>query len=418
MSKNKHGDLFNISLTEVIIILFFVLLLYAFYSIDKVNIEKADLGKKVESLIKQKAVVEEKKADIEAERDTAIRIIEESDIPISQGKLQIELTRENNELKREIRKLEEEIDSLSPEVKPNPESPRIAEVDETLDENGTGNCRDGGNWIQPKCNDYCWQIDEDLNKRKFDYLIDIGVCNSSIVVQRSEWLEKRESNFLVVDGALELVNSNFVSREELYEYLDMIKEPGFIKEPKQCFHMARLISLENVSGDLWNKNGREIRERLGTTDYTASIPGHKRLKERFQSNICDLNESSITSQKQVISDTSQKQVISDQDIKPNNPVSSKASFLWDNEIDCKRAAGKRTSEFSAIFNILVTDRGRVIVQDFSIDKISVNNRLLVMDAKASMEKQRKNIKPALNSKNPEYSKIILPVKFLKDVCRR
>ena len=417
MSKNKHGDLFNISLTEIIIILFFVLLLYAFYSIDKVNIEKEVLGKEVESLNKEKAILEEKKVEIEAERDTAIRIIEESDIPISQGKLNIELTRENNELKRKNRELkrknrelEEEVDRLRPEAEPNEEIPLIAEVDETLDENGTGNCRDGGNWIQPKCNDYCWQIDEDLNKRKFDYLIDIGVCNSSIVVQRSEWLEKRESDFLVVDGALELVNSNFVSREKLYEYLDMIKEPGFIKEPKQCFHMARLIDLENVSGDLWNKNGREIRERLGTTDYTSSIPGHKRLKERFQSNVCDLNESSIKSKKQVIS-------ISDQDIKPNNTVSSKASFLWDNVIACKRSDGKRTSEFNAIFNILVTDRGRVKVQDFSFDKISNNNRLLMMDAKASMEKQRKNIKPALNSKNPEDSKIVLQVKFPKDVCR-
>ena len=188
----------------------------------------------------------------------------------------------------------------------------------------------------------------------------------------------------------------------------MIKEPGFIKEPKQCFHMARLIDLENVSGDLWNKNGREIRERLGTTDYTSSIQGHTRLKERFQSNVCDLNETSITSK---------KQVISDQDIKPNNTVSSKASFLWDNNIACNRADGKRTSEFNAVFNILVTDRSRVIVQDFSLDKVSNNNRLLVMDAKASMEKQRKNIKPALNSKNPEDSKIILPVKFPKDVCR-
>ena len=413
MSKNKHGDLFNTSLTEIIIILFFVLMLFAIFNIDKVNKENVALGDEVDDLTFQK--------------DSFKKIAEANNDAQSLGPLNIELTLQIGELERENRELEKKIKRLDPEYKSEddqeelpanpPEGPSIAEVNETLDENGTGDCRDGGNWIQPKCNDYCWQIDENLNKRKFDYLIDIGVCNSSIVVQRSEWLEKRESNFLVVDGALELVNSNFISREELYEYLDMIKEPGFIKEPKQCFHMARLIDLENVSGDLWNKNGREVRERLGTTDYTASIQGHKRLKERFQSNICDLNESSITSQKQVISDTSQKQVISDQDIKPNNPVSSKASFAWDNDISCNRAIGKRTSEFNATFNVLVTTNNRVKVLNYTYEQSNRNNRLLMLDAKASIERQRKNIKLAINSENPEDNKLSFKRVFPKDICR-
>ena len=64
---------------------------------------------------------------------------------------------------------------------------------------GDGDCKEGGNWIQPKCNDFCWEIDEEVNERKFDYLIDIGVCNTSIIVQRSEWLEKDELDFLLED---------------------------------------------------------------------------------------------------------------------------------------------------------------------------------------------------------------------------
>ena len=43
--------------------------------------------------------------------------------------------------------------------------------------------------------------------------------------------------------------------------------------------------------------------------------------------------------------------------------------------------------------------------------------MLLLDAKESMERQRKNIKPSINSDNPEDNKIILPVKFPKDVCR-
>ena len=40
MSKNKHGDLFNTSLTEIIIILFFVLMLFALFNIDKVKADE------------------------------------------------------------------------------------------------------------------------------------------------------------------------------------------------------------------------------------------------------------------------------------------------------------------------------------------------------------------------------------------
>ena len=50
MSKNKHGDLFNTSLTEIIIILFFVLMLFALYNIDKVNKENVELGSEVDVL--------------------------------------------------------------------------------------------------------------------------------------------------------------------------------------------------------------------------------------------------------------------------------------------------------------------------------------------------------------------------------
>ena len=46
----------------------------------------------------------------------------------------------------------------------------------------------------------------DSTKRNYDYLLDIGVCESSVVVQRSEWLQKNESNFILVEGALEMVN--------------------------------------------------------------------------------------------------------------------------------------------------------------------------------------------------------------------
>ena len=250
MSKSANDTLFGITLTELVIILFFIMLLLAMANIEELN---------------------ERIPDNEDDIVPASTVI---DLLIPDGEINSDLI-PLELIKEEIAKLQEDKEELR-------EMKQLAEGD------GDGDCKEGGNWIQPKCNDFCWEIDEEVNERKFDYLVDIGVCNTSIVVQRSEWLEKDESNFLLVDGAFELVDSQVISRDELYQFLDRIKEPGYIKEPKQCFHMARLIDLEGVSGDLWNKNGREIRERLGTTDYTSSIAGHKRLRDRFPAGVCEL----------------------------------------------------------------------------------------------------------------------------------
>jgi len=250
MSKSANDTLFGITLTELVIILFFIMLLLAMANIEELT---------------------ERIPDNEDDIVPASTVI---DLLIPDGEINSDLI-PLELIKEEIAKLQEDKEELR-------EMKQLAEGD------GDGDCKEGGNWIQPKCNDFCWEIDEEVNERKFDYLVDIGVCNTSIVVQRSEWLEKDESNFLLVDGAFELVDSQVISRDELYQFLDRIKEPGYIKEPKQCFHMARLIDLEGVSGDLWNKNGREIRERLGTTDYTSSIAGHKRLRDRFPAGVCKL----------------------------------------------------------------------------------------------------------------------------------
>ena len=103
----------------------------------------------------------------------------------------------------------------------------------------------------------------DSTDRKFDYLVDIGVCNTSIVVQRSEWLEKNEADFLGVDGAPQLIDQRVMTRGELYQYLETIKEPGYNKEPKKCFHMAKFIDLDGVSADLFSTTGKRIRAHLG-----------------------------------------------------------------------------------------------------------------------------------------------------------
>ena len=250
MSKSANDTLFGITLTEMVIILFFIMLLLAMANIQELT---ERIPENEDDIVPASTVI---------------------DLLIPNGEINSDLI-PLDLIKEEIAKLQEDKEELE-------QMKQLAEGE------GDGDCKEGGNWIQPKCNDFCWEIDEEANDRKFDYLVDIGVCKTSIVVQRSEWLEKNALDFLDVDGAFELVDSQAITRQELYQFLDTIKEPGYVKEPKQCFHMARLIDLQGVSGDLWNKNGREIRERLGTTDYTSSIAGHKRLRDTFPEDVCEL----------------------------------------------------------------------------------------------------------------------------------
>tara|TARA_A100001015_G_scaffold319927_1_gene444545 strand:- start:183 stop:1340 length:1158 start_codon:yes stop_codon:yes gene_type:complete len=341
MSKSSREGLFGITLTELVIILFFIMLLLAIFNIEQVNEELEEAQKLIpdssEDVISQSAVITWLFPDGEIESDLLPAKVIEDKI-------------------KELQKAKEEFQKLTEETS-----------------EGDGDCKDGGNWIQPKCNDYCWQIDEEVNERKFDYLIDIGVCNSSVIVQRSEWRAKSESDFLVVDGALELVNSKSISKEELYQYLDMIKEPGFIKEPKQCFHMARLIDLENVSGDLLNKNGREIRERVGTTDYTSSIPGHKRLKDRFPNDICSLNESSALSQKQSISNQDNF-MQNDEPLQVIKAELDLSSFQASAARECRRSSSFRNNEITLEFLIEVDSLGNAQSVTLSPNNPSLNNQ--------------------------------------------
>ena len=108
------------------------------------------------------------------------------------------------------------------------------------------------------------------------------MCKSTIVVQRSQWLNNSESNFVQVPGALEAAQQNVMSRGELYKYLDDIKRPGYERSPKQCFHVVRLVELEQIYADPWTKNMLEVQERVSTELYTLGKPGYSKVREQFQ----------------------------------------------------------------------------------------------------------------------------------------
>ena len=255
MSKSSKESLFGITLTELVIILFFIMLLLSVFSIDELREEVTELIKLVpeseEDLVPVSTVLGFLDPDAEITSDL---------VPVDYIEDQIEKLKE---AKKEL----EDMKSLA-------------------EGEGDGDCKEGGNWINSKCADYCWAVDAEENKRQYDVLLDVGMCNNFMVVQRSAWVDYTESEFSLVPGALEAVEQKIMTQKELYAYLDAIKEPGYEREPKQCFHVIRLVSLEPIFANPWNINQLNIQERVSTENYTEDKAGYQAVRNRFPEDIC------------------------------------------------------------------------------------------------------------------------------------
>ena len=255
MSKSTREGLFGITLTELVIILFFIMLLLAIFNIEKIN----------EELVETQKLVPDSTEDVIA-KSTIVEIL------FPDGEITSDLV--------PVKEIEDKIKELQ---KAQDEFQKIA--DESIE--GSGDCGEGGAWTDPQCADYCWEIDSTETQRKYDYLVDIGICRSSVVVQRSEWIKKSEPDFVLVNGALQMVNENVMRSSDLYQYLDMVKEPGYSKEPKQCAHWVRLVDLDAGSIPRWQTIGKEISTRVGSFVLTSNDSSYESVKSRFPQNICN-----------------------------------------------------------------------------------------------------------------------------------
>ncbi|MDB2410924.1 LysM peptidoglycan-binding domain-containing protein [Gammaproteobacteria bacterium] len=252
MSKSANDNLFGITLTELVIILFFIMLLLAMANIEELNERIPD---NEEDVVPASTILNY--LDPEAEIPTDL---------VSSERLE--------RIKEEIAKLQADKEDYE-------------KMKQSAEGEGDGDCKEGGNWINSKCADYCWATESEESNRPYDLLLDIGVCKSHMVVQRSTWLEKAEVDFQIVDGAWAAADQQKMSQAELYDYLDIVKEPGYLKEPKQCFHVVRVIDLGAKSVDAWNKNLLYVQERVSTETLTSGA-SYERVKDTFATDACAL----------------------------------------------------------------------------------------------------------------------------------
>ena len=422
MSKNKHGDLFNTSLTEIIIILFFVLMLFALFNINKVNQENVSLEDEVDDLITQNV-------DLENENEDFIRIIKASNEPSTLGPINIELTLQNTQLKQEKRELEKEIERLTPKD----ESTDIIEDPPIItpeDEQIAGNCIDKKFWRQ--CADWAWPIEIERTP-PVEFLFDIGMCSAGdIVVIKSDWERKREIDYILVDGATAITDKMYIKRNQIKSFMSLIHDKSLDFKEGQTQHVARLINLELIDTDVSKFPRKAIGDEMNFIPTTRFEKKYEEIKERFPENACD----AFKKIKKAESETPQNSTL--EDPQPNLkdevliipeptlskdellgtpvPSLSKASFAWDYVVSCRRAKRKSNPKFNATFNILITENNRASVQSYTFDKTNDNNRLVVLDAKSTIQRLRKGIKQASSSENSDNN-ISLEVTFEKDMCR-
>jgi len=349
MASGSRNTLFGMTLTELVIILFFIMLLLALDSIDDLNDQIPDSS---EDVVAASAVVELLIPDGEINSDL---------IPFEV-------------IKDEIAKLQKDKEELE-------------DIKQASEGDGDGDCKEGGNWINSKCADFCWATESDESKRKYDVLLDVGMCESSIVVQRSQWLKNSESNFVQVPGALEAVQQNIMSKDELYTYLDEIKKPGYEKNPRQCFHVVRLVQLEQLYADPWTKNVKEVQSRVSTELYTLNDYGYKNIRSQFPDNVCNVinDEEVITPVSENEADfpeiksfqepvsLNEEQVVTENTLSIVNADLDIDSFQAEASKQCDSSIRFRNKDITLEFIIEIDSSGKAVSVELAANNPSLNS---------------------------------------------
>jgi len=391
MASGSRNTLFGMTLTELVIILFFIMLLLALDTIDNLNDQIPDSS---DDVVAASSIVE---------------------LLIPDGEINSDLV-PFDVIKDEIAKLKKDNEELK-------------DFKEAAEGTGDGDCKEGGYWINSKCADLCWAIDSEGTKRNYDVLLDIGMCQNTLVVKRSQWLENSESNFVQVPGALEAAQQNVMSKGELYAYLDDIKKPGYEKTPKQCFHVVRLVELEQIYADPWTKNLKEVEQRVSTELYTLGDYGYKNIREQFPEDICNVvNDSQPAPIKNVGNDVPEIKSFQEPVSKIENKTFSEStlsivnaklefsSFIDAFTKECTRSKATRNNEVSFNYEISLNNKGKVMDVKSLPENTLVNSSLKRLDSMTKKAIRKSKFTPKYLEGIAVSSTLVQKIPFGQNAC--
>ena len=258
MTNRSGRDLFNISLTEIIIILFFVLMLFAIFRINDLYEEKKVIEKQNKILSAQ--------VDQKGDKISPNPIISEIDP---------EAPVEDMTMEEKIGMIYDALDRLEGYEKQDPE---IASADVDPCEANPFECLPD-----------CWELrNKAPSGRDYEYLFDIAICESSYFVQRAPLAELGEytsANFKDVPNAMYL-EDKFFKNADLEKLFGKIRKHGE-SQTRQCRYSVNLVDIESSKRELTFANTKSaIVNNFKVEKVDVDKIGYSNYLNRFPKNLC------------------------------------------------------------------------------------------------------------------------------------
>ena len=258
MTNRSGRDLFNISLTEIIIILFFVLMLFAIFRINDLYEEKKVIEKQNKILSAQ--------VDQKGDKISPNPIISEIDP---------EAPVEDMTMEEKIGMIYDALDRLEGFEKQDPE---IASADVDPCEANPFECLPD-----------CWELrNKAPSGRDYEYLFDIAICESSYFVQRAPLAELGEytsANFKDVPNAMYL-EDKFFKNADLEKLFGQIRKHGE-SQARQCRYSVNLVDIKSSKRELTFANTKSaIVNNFKVEKVDVDKIGYSNYLNRFPKNLC------------------------------------------------------------------------------------------------------------------------------------
>ena len=385
MTNRSGRDLFNISLTEIIIILFFVLMLFAIFRINDLYEEKKVIEKQNKILSAQ--------VDQKGDKISPNPIISEIDP---------EAPVEDMTMEEKIGMIYDALDRLEGYEKQDPE---IASADVDPCEANPFECLPD-----------CWELrNKAPSGRDYEYLFDIAICESSYFVQRAPLAELGEytsANFKDVPNAMYL-EDKFFKNADLEKLFGKIRKHGE-SQTRQCRYSVNLVDIESSKRELTFANTKSaIVNNFKVEKVDVDKIGYSNYLNRFPKNLCSKIKDRASNDKKSLS-LSEKW-----DLGEENTGSLKQKVRIN---DCTYL-GIKNREFILQLEALISMKGEILdfkqIVKTSDDKyfsLGRNERKIIDLIKDSIREAKGN-----RFKNPrgsyDFSVAERKIRVPKDLCK-
>ncbi len=330
MNKQSGRDLFNISLTEIIIILFFVLMLFAIFQINSLNEEKKVIEKQNENLLAQ--------VNAKGDNISANPIIKDIDP---------EAPVEDMTAEEKIVMISEAIDRLKGYEEQDPE---IAGADVDPCEANPFECLPD-----------CWQLKKKApSGRDYEYVFDIAICGSRYFVQRAPidvLGEYTGEDFRGIPNANKL-DYKFFENVQLESLFGAIRKYGE-NQAKQCRYSVNLVDIKSSKNEnIFANTKSAIVNNFKVEKVDQNKIGYSEYLKRFPKNICSAPKTRKITKR--VTEEEERTVSMSEAWRLAKSNSGQLNWVFKKRPFCAKYKRKRNKSFAFQLEVLIGKSGSIL----------------------------------------------------------